>query len=152
MKIAVTSQNKTNITSHTGRCKNFWIYEVNSKEILSKELLQLSKEETFLNTVPHIPQALNNIQVLISGGIGCGLMNRLEDQGIEGIVTSEREPDLAVITYLENSLVKKLSQTCDRQRRHNSKSDKPNGMASLRRQDLYGHGYHLPTIDLGRTV
>lgn len=152
MKIAVTSQNKTNITSHTGRCKNFWIYEVNSKEILSKELLQLSKEETFLNTVPHIPQALNNIQVLISGGIGCGLMNRLEEQGIEGIVTSEREPDLAVITYLENSLVKKLSQPRDRQRRHNGKSDRGSASFADRRQYLHGHAYHLPTIDLGRTV
>lgn len=144
MKIAVASQNQINITSHTGRCKNFWIYEVNSKEILSKELLKLSKEETFLNTVPHIPQALSNIQALIAGGIGCGLRHRLEEHGIDSVVTSETEPDLAVITYLENFLVNKLSQLHNRKRRHNFESD--------RSQDLHGHAYHLPTTDLGRTV
>ncbi|AFZ38141.1 dinitrogenase iron-molybdenum cofactor biosynthesis protein (plasmid) [Stanieria cyanosphaera PCC 7437] len=144
MKIAVASQNRINITSHTGKCRNFWIYEVNSQEILNKKLLQLSKEESFLNSFPHIPQALNNIQVLISGGIGCGLMNRLEEQGIEGIVTSEREPDLAVITYLESSLVRKLSQPRNRQRRYNRRRD--------RSQHLHGHAYHLPTINLGKTV
>ena len=144
MKIAVASQNKINITSHTGRCKNFWIYKVSSKEILSKELLQLSKEETFLNTVPHIPQAFDDIQALIAGGIGSGLRNRLEEQGIDSIVTSETEPDLAVITYLESFLVNKLSQVHNRKRRHNPQSD--------RLQDLHGHAYHLPTINSNKTV
>ncbi|HAN73627.1 MAG TPA: dinitrogenase iron-molybdenum cofactor biosynthesis protein, partial [Planktothrix sp. UBA8402] len=26
MKIAVTSQNKTSITEHSGHCRKFWIY------------------------------------------------------------------------------------------------------------------------------
>ena len=148
MKIAVASQNKTNITSNTGRCTNFWIYEANYKKILSKELLQLPKEECFLNTVPHIPQALNNIQALIAGGIGCGLRHRLEEHGIDSIVTSESDPDLAVITYLEHFLVNKLSQIYNCKHRHNSESD----LTYNRSQDLHGYVYHLPTTDSDRTV
>lgn len=72
------------------------------------------------------------------------MKHRLEEHGIDSIVTSEKEPDLAVITYLESSLVKKLSQSRAHQRRHNRRSD--------RRQSFYGQAYHLPTINLGRTV
>ncbi len=118
MKIAVASQNKSSITSHTGKCQNFWIYEVNSTEIIGKELIELFPEQTFYNSSPHDSHPLDDIQVLISGGIGRGLMRRLEKQGIEGVVTLENDPDLAVISYLENSLVREISKPQVKERNH----------------------------------
>ncbi len=41
MKIAVASQDKSNVTSHAGRCQKFWVYEVDSRQVLGKELLEL---------------------------------------------------------------------------------------------------------------
>jgi hypothetical protein len=32
MKIAVTSQNRKTITSHAGKCRKFWVYEVEDAE------------------------------------------------------------------------------------------------------------------------
>ena len=120
MKIAVASQRKSTVTSHTGKCQKFWIYEVNSKEILSKELLELPREQTFHNSSPHDPHPLDDVRVLISGGIAKGLMRRLEKRGIEGVVTLASDPDLAVISYLENSLVQEILQPKSpiRERRH----------------------------------
>lgn len=118
MKIAVASQNKSSITSHTGKCQNFWIYEVNSTEIIGKELIELFPEHTFHNSSPHDPHPLDNVQVLISGGIGRGLMRRLEKKGIEGVVTLESDSDLAVISYLENFLVREISKPQVKGRKH----------------------------------
>ena len=118
MKIAVASQNKSTVTEHTGKCQKFWIYEVNSSEILSKELLELPKEQSFHNSSPHDPHPLDDIQVLISGGMGNGLMRRLEQQGIEAIITEENEPDFVVNAYLEGSLVRKTLESCQHEHDH----------------------------------
>jgi predicted Fe-Mo cluster-binding NifX family protein len=118
MKIAVASQNKSSVTVHAGKCQKFWIYEVNYPEILSKELLELPKEQSFHNSSPRDPHPLDNIQVLISGGMGNGLLLRLEKQGIEAIVTEESEPDFVVNAYLEGSLVRKKLESCEHEREH----------------------------------
>jgi len=36
MKIAVTSQNRREITRHAGKCSKFWIYEVSDGKIGEK--------------------------------------------------------------------------------------------------------------------
>lgn len=74
MKIAIASQNKTNVTGHTGRCQKFWIYEINEQEITSKSLLELPKEQSLHNSSPDESHPLNGVQVLISGGMGRGLV------------------------------------------------------------------------------
>lgn len=123
MKIAVASQNKSSVTGHAGKCQKFWIYEVNYPEILSKELLELPKEQSFHNSSPRDSHPLDNIQVLISGGMGNGLMRRLEKQEIEVIITEEKEPDFVVNAYLDGSLARKTLESCEhkpeREHRHN---------------------------------
>ncbi len=42
MKIAVTSQNRKTITGHAGKCRKFWTYEIDHKEIVNKTLLELA--------------------------------------------------------------------------------------------------------------
>ncbi|MEN8218773.1 MAG: NifB/NifX family molybdenum-iron cluster-binding protein [Pseudomonadota bacterium] len=104
MKIAITSQNKREVTGHAGKCRKFWIYEVSEGKIGEKNLLDLPKEQSFHESSPHAPHPLDGIQVFISGGMGAGLIRRLEVKGIEGIVTSEKSPDKAVAAYLDGSL------------------------------------------------
>ncbi|MEA5574661.1 NifB/NifX family molybdenum-iron cluster-binding protein [Calothrix sp. UHCC 0171] len=118
MKIAVASQNKSSVTDHTGKCRKFWIYDINSSEIVSKELLELSEEQSFHNTSRHHPHPLDGIQVLISGGMGNGLIRRLETQGIEVIITPESEVDCAVNAYLNGSLVRETSESCEHKHEH----------------------------------
>lgn len=104
MKIAVTSQNRREITEHAGKCRKFWIYEITENKINKKTLLELPKEQSFHESSPQTPHPLDDIQILIVGGMGPGLARRLSMKGIESIVTSEKEPDKAIAAYLDGSL------------------------------------------------
>ena len=112
MKIAVTSQNRKNVTEHAGRCRKFWIFSIEDNKVVDKELLELPKSKAFHDSSPHAPHPLDNIDVLIAGGIGQGLMTRLERRGIESVVTNEDDPETAVSLYLDGSL------TCGQPHRH----------------------------------
>lgn len=104
MKIAVTSQNRKSITEHAGRCRKFWVFTTENQSILDKELLELPKEQSFHESSPDAPHPLDGVDVLIAGGMGQGLMAKLERKGIKGVITEESDPEKAVSLYLEGSL------------------------------------------------
>ena len=105
MKIAVSSQNQTQVTGHLGRCQKFWIYDVEGTTIQDKQLLQITKGQSFHESSPKDPHPLDTVQVLISGGIGRGLARRLEAKGIQPLITAETDLDAAVLAYMTNTLV-----------------------------------------------
>ena len=108
MTIAVTSQDRKTITGHAGKCRKFWIYEIDGKAIVKKTLLELPLEQSFHESHGAGPHPLDDINVLISGGAGQGLIRRLKNMCIQGLVTPETEPDAAVSDFLNGTL--KLSQ------------------------------------------
>ena len=110
MRIAVASQNRREITDHTGRCRKFWIYEVDEGTVSTKDLLELPKEQSFHDSSPHQPSPLDGVQVLIAGGMGTGLVRRLETMGIEPLITTETDPDRAVADYLNGSLITRSAE------------------------------------------
>jgi len=105
MKIAVTSQNRKAITEHAGRCRKFWIFNIEHNEIIDRKLLELPKEQAFHESSPHEPHPLDDMDVFITGGMGQGLVKRLERNNINGFVTKESDPEKAVLSYLNGSLV-----------------------------------------------
>jgi predicted Fe-Mo cluster-binding NifX family protein len=107
MKIAVTSQNRTDITEHAGHCRRFWVYEVDQQAIAQKSLIDVPEDQTFHEFAGKIPAHLQDVQVLIAGGMGQSLTERLARNGIEGLVTTESQPDNAVAAYLAGSLATK---------------------------------------------
>jgi predicted Fe-Mo cluster-binding NifX family protein len=109
MKIAVASQNRKTITEHAGKCRKFWIYEIDDKTVVKKTMVELAKEQSFHEHRGAGPHPLDGINVLISGGAGHGLIRRLNNMGIQGLVTAETEPDSAVAHFLNGTL--KLGQS-----------------------------------------
>jgi len=107
MKIAVASQDRRHITGHTGRCRKFLIYHVDNGNILSKDLLELPEELSFHQSSPNDPHPLDEVQVLINGGMGQGLARRLASKGIMGVITTRKDPDSAVTDYLTGRLTHK---------------------------------------------
>jgi predicted Fe-Mo cluster-binding NifX family protein len=105
MKIAVASQNHETITEHTGHCRWFWIYEVMGREVDDKILIDIPTSQTFHNQPGKLPDDLRDISVLISGGMGRSLVQRLAQFGIEALVTPKTDPDVAVEAYLVGKLV-----------------------------------------------
>ena len=105
MKIAVTSQNRKTITSHAGKCRKFWVYEVVDREVKTRNLLELPIEQSFHESNHAAPHPLDGVNVLICGGLGAGLQNRLKQKGILAVATAETDPDQAVAAWLACNLV-----------------------------------------------
>ena len=104
MKIAVTSQNRKGITEHAGRCRKFWVYNIENNAISGKELVELPKELSFHESSPHEAHPLDDIDILIAGDMGQGLVGRLAKKGITGLITKVTDPDEAISLYLQGSL------------------------------------------------
>ena len=104
MKIAVTSQNRRTVTSHAGRCRRFWIYDIQDGSPVGRELLELPREQSFHESSPAEAHPLDGIDALISQGMGEGLVRRLARMGARGYLTKEDEPDQAVRQLLEGVL------------------------------------------------
>ncbi len=104
MKIAVTSQNRKNITEHAGRCRNFWIFNTQDGVIVDKELLELPKEQSFYESDNHAPHPLDDINIFIAGDMGQGLVRRLARKDITSLITKETDPETAVLLYLKGEL------------------------------------------------
>lgn len=104
MKIAVTSQNRKTITGHAGKCRKFWVFVTENNKIIDRDLLELPKEQSFHESSPHEAHPLDDIDILITAGMGQGLVMRLERNGIKGLMTNESDPEKAVLLYLTGSL------------------------------------------------
>jgi predicted Fe-Mo cluster-binding NifX family protein len=104
MRIAITSQNRKNITGHAGKCRKFWIVDVENSQVVNKELLELPIEQAFHNSPPEQPHPLDDINILITGGMGPGLIRRLEYKGIQALVTSETDLEQAIQSLLQGTL------------------------------------------------
>ncbi|MBU1397222.1 MAG: NifB/NifX family molybdenum-iron cluster-binding protein [Gammaproteobacteria bacterium] len=104
MKIAVASQNRKIVTGHAGKCRRFWIYDIDAGAVKDRRLLELPREQSFHEHQGAELHPLQGVQVLITGGMGEGLARRLSGMGIEGLVTTETDPDRAVTAYLAGAL------------------------------------------------
>ncbi len=104
VKIAVTSQNRRTVTEHAGKCRKFWVYQIEQGQVAGRELLELPIEQSFHESSPQAPHPLDAVQALIAGGMGPGLQHRLAARGITALVTSETDPDQAVAAYLQGAL------------------------------------------------
>ena len=118
MKIAVASQNRKEITGHTGQCRKFWIYQIENDAVAGKELLELPKEQSFHETSPLEPSPLDNVQVLIAGGMGSGLVRRLQEKNIQALITKETNPDQAVYDFLNGTLKTEPSEPHEHGHKH----------------------------------
>lgn len=104
MKIAVTSQNRKTITGHAGKCRKFWVYEIEGSVIKDRHLLELPIEQSFHASSHDAPHPLDDVNVLIAGGMGQGLQFRLKQKGIQALSTEEIDPDHAVASWLAGTL------------------------------------------------
>ncbi len=115
MKIAVASDDGKIVSSHFGRTRGFVIFEVEGKEIKSREYLP----NTFTghargmhergmhhqyDTHSAIIEALKDIKVVISHGMGRRLYEDLKNAGIDVYVTDETVVDEAINLFLNGKL------------------------------------------------
>ena len=117
MQIAVTSQNRKTITEHAGKCRKFWIYDVEKGVLTGKRLVEVSIEQSLHASAGQLAEPLAGINTLITRGMGPGLYERLIQSGILPVVTMEDDPDAAVSAMLSNTLsrlpvVRRIDPAC----------------------------------------
>ena len=98
--IALTCQNRRDITEHAGQCRNFLIYAVQGQEVGEPRLLELPLGASFHDLPGDQPHALDGVDLLISASMGDGLRRKLAQRGMRTLITSERNPLHAVQRYL----------------------------------------------------
>lgn len=101
--IAFTTQNRSHITSHAGRCRHFMVRRVDGGTVGEWETRTLGKEET-LHAVAGLPPALQDVDVLITAGAGPGLQARMARHGVQLIVTDVLLPDQAIAAWMAGTL------------------------------------------------
>lgn len=105
MKIAVTSQNRREVTDHAGRCRRFWIYDIGAdRKVSGKTMLELPREQSMHETAPTAAHPLDGVDVLISGSMGDGVRRKLAGRGIRAVTTACADPDAAVAGWLDGTL------------------------------------------------
>jgi predicted Fe-Mo cluster-binding NifX family protein len=101
MRIAVTSQDFRTVTGHAGRARRFLIFETRpGAEPAEVGRLDLPRAMAFkeLHDQPHPVDAAD---VLMTQSAGPGFARRLSKRGVRLVLTSEKEPFLAVARFLE---------------------------------------------------
>ena len=106
--VAVASQNKKVIFEHAGKCRNFIIYTINDTTIENKKVLELSKEETLHNTshsdLNTTKSTLLDVDILLTRGIGNGLIQKLASQNVACYKIEESDPDTAINKLINGTL------------------------------------------------
>ncbi len=103
MRIAITSQNRKSITEHAGQCRKFLIYDIAGQSVAKRCLVELPLNQSF-HASPALPDALADVEVLISRGMGRQLFQRLIGYGIQPLLTDETDPDAAIAAFLAGKL------------------------------------------------
>ena len=91
MKIALTSQNRRDLTAHAGRCRHFVVYDTHSPQ-LPVQWLQLPLAGTLHEADPVADHPLAGIDVLITAGAGDCLRQRLARAGIRLAIATTTSP------------------------------------------------------------
>ncbi len=106
--VAVASQNKKVIFEHAGKCRNFLIYTIIDTNIESKRILELTKEETLHNNskrgINSNKSSLVDVDILLTRGIGNGLIQKLASQNIACYKIEETDPDTAINKLINGTL------------------------------------------------
>lgn len=108
MRVAVTYDNGE-IFQHFGRTEIFKVYEVKNGEILSSEIISSNGQGH--GALAGI-LSINQIDVLICGGIGGGAQMALSEAGIELCAGASGDADKAVCEYIAGNLVN-TGSNCD---------------------------------------
>ena len=111
MRVAISSQNKLNVTGHAGKASRFWIYDVDKDagKIVSKNLIELERADILHmrfheSTDPYAEHPVLASDVVITGGAGQGFIVKMAKANVKVMITPEKNPDIAVNKLMNDSL------------------------------------------------
>ena len=129
-KVAVTTnKNGDKIAEHAGHVVYFKIYEIDEHEGLTgSKVIKVDKEHTLHNllhnpnTNPDEHEVLTS-QILLTGGIGMGGIQKLAALGVRAYIVEEKNPDEAVEKLIEGTLRAVDPRTIEHSHHHHHDHD-----------------------------
>ena len=125
MKIAVATNNEKTVAGHVGRCRGFLVYDIEEQKIKRIEL----RENTFTNHSQsehnhehhsggghrhgRLVEGLSDCNYLIFKSGGWRMIENLQENNIEPILTDEKFTDDAVNKFLEGKLEIRELKDCN---------------------------------------
>jgi predicted Fe-Mo cluster-binding NifX family protein len=126
MKIAAITDDGINISQHFGRAPFYAIYTVEDKEIVGREMRDKMGHQQFVHQEGHLDEtgrhgfgqgseqkhaamaaALNDVDVLLCGGMGWGAFESMKAAGIHTVVTDIVNIQAAVQAYLDGTILER---------------------------------------------
>lgn len=114
MKVAVTYENG-NVFAHFGHTKQFKIYEIEEGKIISEKVIATNGSGHGMLGNLLIE---NEVNVLISGGLGAGAKNILEENNIEVYPGVEGKADEVIKDFIAGNLKYDPNTKCNRHGMH----------------------------------
>lgn len=127
MLIAVATDDYVTITGHVGRCNGFLVYEVNNNEItgiterenrFTHHKLNGPDEHSHGAGEHHghshmgLVDGLKDCKCLIANAAGHPLVMELERNGIEVVLTLQKDPQIAALAYASGNLKSDPNAVC----------------------------------------
>lgn len=100
MIIVLTSQNKKHITAHAGKCRKFWRYEITNNQVVTQQLIEVAKEDSFSQSGAVLEQ-LMPMDLFVSSGMGDGLKNRMQAFDVAVQLTEMVEVDVFIQNFCQ---------------------------------------------------
>jgi hypothetical protein len=104
LPIALSSQNRREITAHAGKCRHLLLCEVQGANIGEPRSIELPPGASLHDTTPGQAHPLDGVDVLVCASMGEGLRAKVAERGILACLTEERDPQPAPARYLAREL------------------------------------------------
>ena len=115
MKIAVSTNNRQQVSAHAGKCHHFMIFDIENGNIGAPTLLELDSGQTLHDLQEGQPHPLDPVSVVISASIGPCLHDKLAKRGILALLTDRDDP-LAALQQFQIGILPGAGEA--QQRRH----------------------------------
>ncbi|MEA2025001.1 MAG: NifB/NifX family molybdenum-iron cluster-binding protein [Actinomycetota bacterium] len=111
MKIALATLNGNTVTAHFGRTKAFAVIDLDDGAEVNRELREVGSCDKSHHQDPghrrrhhDLVDAVRDCDVVIAGGMGLPVRDRLQEAGIEVVLTDTRSIDEAVQRYATGTI------------------------------------------------
>ncbi|MGD9832221.1 MAG: NifB/NifX family molybdenum-iron cluster-binding protein [Piscinibacter sp.] len=103
--LALTTQNRRDISEHAGRCRRFLVTRLDDTGQPGPwQPIELALTDTLHEVHDGLPAPLAGVDVLITRGAGPGLARRLARSGVQVLLTTHTEPAAALQAWRAGEL------------------------------------------------
>lgn len=108
-KVAITSEDKSTISGHIGKCNHFFVYEIDDNGSFTKSSLELNENQILHYSFhedpsPEPQNPLFEMNMILANDLGEGAVNNLARQRVAAHQIMEQDPDEAIKKLVEGTL------------------------------------------------